>query len=187
MTHFTGRATMWDVEVALAAGAALGALHAGWAWRARLYPRSARGRLAAVIDFTWSLPNTAAGVVFLVYALARGNEIDYEFSRHRGVLGLREGVIRGFATTVGPVQAGVALGVDEHEAVHVLQARLFGPLYLPLVAANWVLATVLPYWLLYHDRRRAPIDSVTAYFQRGVYPHCWHEEWAYRVQGTPPA
>ncbi|XVV06265.1 hypothetical protein ACQPW3_13100 [Actinosynnema sp. CA-248983] len=187
MTQFTGRVTMWDVEVALVAAAALGALHGGWAWRVRLYPRSARGVAVAVIDFTWSLPNTAAGVLFLAYALGRGNAVDREFSRHRGVLGLRDGVIRGFATTVGPVQAGVAMGVDDHEAVHVLQARLLGPLYLPLVVANWVVATVLPYWLLYHDRRRAPIDSVAAYFQRGVYPHCWHEEWAYRVQGTPPA
>ncbi|NUT96553.1 MAG: glycine zipper family protein [Saccharothrix sp.] len=174
------------VEVTVVAGAVLGALHAGWAWRVRLYPRSARGVGLAVIDFTWSLPNTVAGVLLLAYALGRGNRVDAEFSRHRGVLGLRDGVIKGFATTVGPVQAGVSLGVDDHEAVHVLQARLFGPCYLPLVVVNWVVATVLPYWLLYHDRSRAPITNVTTYFQRGVYPHCWHEEWAYRVQGTPP-
>ncbi len=139
-----------------------------------------------VIDFTWSLPNTASGVLLWLWALGRGNSVDRGFSRHRGTIGLRDGVIKGFATTVGPVQAGVGMGVDEHEAVHVFQARLFGPCYLPLVLLNWVVATVLPYWLLYHDRERAPIDGVRAYFQRGVYPHCWHEEWAYRVQGSPP-
>jgi hypothetical protein len=49
-----------------------------------------------------------------------------------------------------------------------------------LVVANWVVETVLPYWLLYHDRSAAPTDGVAAYFRHGVYPHCWHEEWAYR-------
>jgi hypothetical protein len=56
-------------------------------------------------------------------------------------------------------------------------------LYLPLVLANYVLATVAPYWLLYHDRTRSPINGVTSYFRRGVYPHVWNEEWAYRVAG----
>ncbi|MEU4443472.1 hypothetical protein AB0K14_08320 [Actinosynnema sp. NPDC050801] len=167
-------------------GGLLGAFHGAWAWRIRLYPRGPRGVALAVVDATWSLPNTIAGAAFLAWALARGNRVDAEFSRHRGTLGLRDGVIKGFATTVGPVQAGIAMGVDDHEAVHVLQARLFGPLYLPLVLVNWVVATVLPYWLLYHDREAAPIDGVGAYFQRGVYPHCWHEEWAYRRQGCPP-
>lgn len=148
-------------------GGLLGALHGGCAWRTRLYPRGRRGLVLGVIDATWSLPNTVAGAAFLLYALARGNEVDRAFSRRRGTIGLRDGVIKGFATTVGPVQAGVAMGVDDHEAVHVFQARLFGPFYLPLVLVNWVVATVLPYWLLYHDRERAPIDSVGAYFQRG--------------------
>ncbi|ONI80595.1 hypothetical protein ALI22I_45850 [Saccharothrix sp. ALI-22-I] len=173
--------------VVLVIGGLLGAFHGVWAWRTRLYPRGRRGWVLGVVDATWSLPNTVAGAVFLAYALARGNRVDPAFSRHRGTLGLRDGVIKGFATTIGPVQAGIAMGVDDHEAVHVFQARLFGPLYLPLVAANWVVATVLPYWLLYHDRAAAPIDGVPAYFRRGVYPHCWHEEWAYRRQGAPPS
>jgi hypothetical protein len=149
-----------------------------WAWR--LYPPSARGLLLALVDSTWSLPNTVAGLLFMAFALARGNVVDRAFTRHRGIVGLRHGVIRGFATTIGPVQAGLSARVNRHEAVHVLQARLFGPLYLPLVLLNWAVATVLPYWLLYHDRAAEPINSVVAYFRHGVYPHTWHEEWAYR-------
>ncbi|MEU5696288.1 hypothetical protein [Actinosynnema sp. NPDC020468] len=168
------------MTVVTVVGATLGALLGATALGAGLYPRGARGFGLAVVDATWSLPNTLAGLVLLAWALARGNRVDRAFSARRGVLGLRDGVLPGFATTVGPVQAGVGLGVDDHEAVHVRQARLFGPLYLPLIAVNWVIATVLPYWLLYHDREAAPIDGVGAYFRYGVYPHTWHEEWAYR-------
>jgi hypothetical protein len=157
-----------------------------FAWLTRLYPPNRRGLGLALVDVTWSLPNTVVGTLFLTYALVKGNEIDHAFSRHRATIGLRDGVIKGFATTIGPVQAGIEMGVDDHEAVHVFQARLFGPLYLPLIGLNWVLATVLPYWLLYHDRAARPITNASTYFRRGVYPHCWHEEWAYRKQGTPP-
>jgi hypothetical protein len=158
--------------------ALLGVAALQWAWH--LYPPSPRGLGLALVDATWSLPNTVAGLLFLLFALARGNAIDRGFTRHRGIIGLRHGVIPGFATTIGPVQAGLSPGLNRHEAIHVLQARLFGPCYLPLVLLNWVVATVLPYWLLYHDRAAEPITSVAAYFRHGVYPHCWHEEWAYR-------
>ncbi|MEV1113525.1 hypothetical protein AB0I91_00530 [Actinosynnema sp. NPDC049800] len=88
------------VVVSVIAGL-LAAFHGAWAWRTRLYPRGSRGVGLAVLDATWSLPNTVAGAAFLAYALARGNRVDAAFSRHRGTLGLRDGVIEGFATTVG--------------------------------------------------------------------------------------
>jgi len=174
------------LSIVAGVGCLLGGGFTRWAWLARLYPPNRRGLGLAIVDATWSLPNTLVGAGFLAYALARGNEIDRSFSRHRATIGLRDGVLRGFATTIGPVQAGIELGVDDHEAVHVLQARLLGPCYLPSIGFNWIVATVFPYWLLYHDRAAAPITDVGTYFRRGVYPHCWHEEWAYRVQGTPP-
>lgn len=175
------------VVVLGALGLALGALYGLSAGSARAYEGSVRGVAVFALDHTWSVLNTGLGALFLLVNLLRGNGVDAEFTRHRGHLGLREGLLRGWSTTIGPVQAGTDHRLDRHEAVHVLQARLFGPLYFPLVGVNYVVATVLPYWLLYHDGTARPIDGVRAYFRRGVYPHTWHEEWAYRVQGTPPA
>ena len=94
---------------------------------------------------------------------------------------ITEGALPGYATTIGIVKAGATDAVDAHEMVHVLQARLFGPLYLPTVGVNYVLATVAPYWLLYRDGDRWPVTDVRTYFLNGVYPHVWNEHWAYRA------
>lgn len=166
-------------------GLALGVVY-GWAVAvAPVYePTSARGVAAFIVDHSWSLSNTLVGAMFLAVSLVFGNRLDRDFTGH---VGLRSPAIAGYAgTTIGPVQAGTGTGVDRHEAVHVLQARLFGPLYLPLVGLSYTVATVLPYWLLYHDHAAHPIRGIRGYFTRGVYPHTWHEEWAYRVEGTPP-
>ena len=153
----------------------------------RAYDRSSRrGWLQYLVDCTWSLPNTLAGALFLTVNLAVRNRVDLDRSRGSGCVHLEKGIIPGFATTIGTVVAGAGPRIERHERLHVTQARAFGPLYLPLVAANYVVATVLPYWLLYHDRQNRPIRSVRDYFMRGVYPHTWHEQWAYAVEGTPP-
>lgn len=192
----TNAAALWAVgdlvdrvaAVALGAlGLLAGALHARAVVATDSYPPDRRGAWLAVVDHTWSLPNTVAGSLLLAVALALGNRPDPDRSRHRSTVVLREGVMPGFATTIGTVEAGTTHHLAAHEYLHVLQARLFGPAYLPLVALNYVVATVLPYWLVYHDRTARPIRSVRDYFLRGVYPHTWHEEWAYRVGGgTPP-
>lgn len=167
-------------------GLALGAVY-GWAiTTVKVYDfGSAGGVIAYVIDHTWSMANTAIGALYLAGNLLFGNRVDRLFTG-RNVVGLRNGVFPGFATTIGTVQAGTGMGIDDHEAVHVMQARIFGPLYIPMVLGNYVLATVLPYWLVYHDRTARPITGLSTYFRRGVYPHIWNEEWAYKVQGTPP-
>jgi hypothetical protein len=172
--------------IGAAVGIALGATY-GWAISAaRAYNYGSPGGIIAfVVDHTWSVVNTLVGALFLVGNVIFGNRVDRSFTQ-RNVLGLRNGVFPGFATTIGTVQAGTSMGIDDHEAVHVMQARIFGPMYMPLVIGNYILATVLPYWLLYHDRTARPITGLITYFKRGVYPHTWNEEWAYKVQGTPP-
>lgn len=167
-------------------GLLFGAVY-GWAiTAARVYDwGSAGGLVGYLVDHTWSLVNTLIGALFLAGNLAFGNRLDRGYTQ-RNVVGLRDGVFPGFATTIGTVQAGTGMGIDEHEAVHVLQARIFGPLFIPMVIGNYILATLLPYWLLYHDRTARPITGLFTYFKRGVYPHTWNEEWAYKVQGTPP-
>lgn len=162
-------------------GLACGIVYAWAIHAANAYDISLGGIVAFVVDVTWSLPNTLVGALFLALNVLFGNELDKTF-KGRNIVGLRNGVFPGFATTIGPVQARTYFN-DPHEAIHVLQARLFGPLYLPLVVANYVVATILPYWLLYHDSTSRPIDGIVSYFRFGVYPHVWNEEWAYRVAG----
>jgi hypothetical protein len=158
----------------------------GWAIASARVYRGGRGLFLFVVDHTWGLPNTFAGALFLAVNLLRRNRLDRPSSDGSGCVRLAGEFFRDFATTVGTVEAGATSAIQRHEDTHVLQARLFGPFYLPLIAVHYALATLVPYWLAYHDRGRRPIDSVATYFRRGVYPHVWHEEWAYRVQGQPP-
>lgn len=156
----------------------------GWAIvSAESYEPTVASVALFLIDHTWSLVNTIAGAVYLASNLIFGNRIDRAESRHTGAVQLANGVIPGYLTTIGTVIAGVNQPVHAHEHGHVLQARIFGPLYLPLVAGNYVLATILPYWLLYHDRVKYPINGLRAYFLDGVYPHVWNEAWCYSVYG----
>lgn len=150
---------------------------------ARVYGVCARGVFAFLVDHSWSLPNTAVGAVFLTLNLLFGNRLDRDHSRHSSCVHLTNGVLPGYLTTVGTVIAGVHPPSHAHEHGHVLQARIFGPLYLPLVAVSYIVVTLLPYWLIFHDRGRYPIRGVGAYFLQGVYPHTWHEEWCYRRYG----
>lgn len=184
----------------------------GWTLaRAGSYTSTPKGVVLFLIDHTWSLTNTLAGSMFLLVNLIMGNELNAEDSRKSSSIVFNKGVIPSrkrvvvlhtvagpqpttirsyFATTVGNVKVGVrpdsGVALKRHEDVHILQARLFGPLYLPLIGLGYLVAIVVPFWLLYHDHRARPIRSVRDYFMRGVYPHVWHEEWAYAVGGTPP-
>ncbi len=156
----------------------------GWAIvSAEAYEPTVASVLLFIVDHTWSMINTAAGAVYLAGNLVFGNRIDRNESRHTGAVQLANGIFPGYLTTIGTVIAGVDQPVHAHEHGHVMQARIFGPLYLPLVIVNYVIATIAPYWLLYHDRVKYPINSVRAYFLDGVYPHVWNEAWCYSVYG----
>ncbi|MEV4830402.1 glycine zipper family protein [Micromonospora sp. NPDC049257] len=176
--------------VGLLVGAVVGLLVGvpfGWSVAAaRVYGPDARGVLLFVVDHTWSLPNTAVGALYLALHLVFGHSLDRPTSQHSCRVNLVEGVSPRYATTIGTVCAGSGPGIQRHEDVHIFQARLLGPLYLPLVVGNYVLFTVAPVWLLWHDHTNAPINRFTRYFEIGVYPHVWNEAIAYRIQGTPP-
>ncbi len=144
----------------------------GWSW------------LMFLADNTWSVLNSFVGSIWST--LNVWNPIDRNLSRGTGQLVYQRGWSAQYATTLGNVTAGRQ--VPRHERTHALQARIFGPLFYPLMLTHYVINTILPYWLIYHNRRypRAPIRNFGEYFSRGVYPHTFAEEWAYSVEGSPP-
>jgi hypothetical protein len=148
----------------------------------KMYAGNALGVWRAILDATWSSLNTAAAALYYGIHRLTGNTHNLARTEGSGAVWLDRGVVTKYATTIGTVKAGSNDRIDRHEMIHVFQARLFGPLYLPLVGLNYVIATILPYWLLYRHR---PITGFGSYFEDGVYPNVWNELWAYRA--TAPA
>ncbi len=97
------------------------------------------GWLELIVDLTWSLPNTIFGFVFgnIIYILF-GTPSKNE-SQNKGWIVFMPNATSGFGVnvlqTLGTVNLG---GAGAHEKVHLLQARIFGPLYLPIFAVNYV-------------------------------------------------
>jgi hypothetical protein len=102
------------------------------------------GWLTLIIDCTWSLPNTLFGAViglplYLAFgwpssaASKGGNWISFV---PRSSTGFGNNVLQ----TLGTVNLG---GAGQHERMHLLQARIFGPLYLPLFALFYILTFLI--------------------------------------------
>jgi RHS repeat-associated protein len=166
------------------AGGAMGAVH-GWemaAAGAYDWDKGA-GWLEFIADNTWSLPNSFVASIFTTIN-APWNPVDKALSQGQGQLVFQKSWAPDYATTFGNVTAGQQ--VPKHEREHAFQARLFGPIFYPSVAANYVV-NIIPWWWGYHKSRypTAPITSFKEYFTRGVYPDVWAEDWAYKIQGSP--
>lgn len=162
-------------------GLVVGAVHAWALVSTSCLPATGKSWFTLVIDNTWALTNTVLGSLYLAANFATGNRLAPNTCSGRSSLVLERGVLPGFATTIGAVEAGTTEHISKHELVHVLQARIFGPFFYPLVGLGYVIATLVPFWLLYHDHTERPIRSIGDYFMKGVYPHTWHEEWAYKI------
>jgi hypothetical protein len=177
--------------VGLAIGGGIGLLLGcffGWAVTVgKVYSADATGVIIFIVDHTWSMLNTFVGSIYLVAHFIFGHTLDRATSQGSCRVSVVEGVSPRYATTIGPVCAGADPTIQRHEDVHILQARILGPIYLPLTVANYILWTIAPLWLLWHDRPNRPISSFSRYFEVGVYPHVWNEAIAYRIQGTPPS
>jgi len=123
----------------LVLGSALGLLYGLEAGLLGSYDLTRPNGWLLLVDLTWSLPNTLFGFVF-------GNLIYPFFGIPSRQLSEGEGWIsyrsRGFRfgtdvlQTLGTVNLG---GRGNHERVHVVQARILGPLFLPLHGMNYVL------------------------------------------------
>ena len=163
--------------------------------------RSPSGPLAFVLDSTWSLAMTTAGLVRprrrRVASAGHGGfvaELSRRRNRHVYVDGFR--VRRGFVLTLGNVinNAGERVLtsdrrrklITDHEDVHVWQARWFGPLY-PVLYVGWSAlgAMVGRRWCGRLRRRHQPVGKVVEACSYYLNPFEW---WAYsRDDFWPPA
>jgi hypothetical protein len=165
-------------------------------WR-RVYDWScSTGVVAFVLDSTWALPMTAAGLASQALGALRGRSgYDPTLSRRSNRMVFRRGFVarRGFVITIGNVVSGAGDTseprrrrlVTDHEHVHVWQARWFGPAY-PLLYGVWMLGGAVVgavVWLVWW--RSVPIAKVIESCAYYLNPFEW---WAYsRDDHWPPS
>jgi hypothetical protein len=182
-----------DLAVPCAIVGALNGAISGW--RRIYWWSSPSGWVGFALDSSWALVTTAAGLAVHAIAGARHTPGDFrpELSERAGRHVYARGVTarRGFLLTVGNVVSGAAGPlprtrriVDEHEQVHVWQARWFGPLF-PLLYGGWLVAGALAgtgVWLARRGQTLPGTIEAWAYYRN---PFEW---WAYRREGRwPPA
>lgn len=177
----------WGLVVGAVSGSMAGA-RGIYDWRSR------RGVTAFVVDHTWSLATTSAGVVVSVLNAVgdAGYEPELSYRQNRTVN--RRGLVlrRGFAVTFGNVVDGAA-DVDGrfdasrrelvtvHEEAHIRQARIFGPAF-PVLYGAWFVGGALVgtlKWLA--SDRSVSLSKVVddcAYYRNPFERH------AYRLQGV---
>lgn len=144
----------------------------------------ARGWAAFVLDYTWGFPGTALGYgVQIVNEFTPNSNYDPALSALAGSHVYRGGIgLSGYATTFGNVTSNLGYrpkAVDlmlNHEALHVWQNRLFGPLFSTSYYAWTVGGTAVGtgYWLLHPEEDLSRLIMTAAY-----YDNPW-ETWAYR-------
>lgn len=171
------------VVMAVVAGinAAIGGWRGVYGWRRR------SGWLAFVLDSTWATLPVAVGLLTHVVALVSrrpGYEASLSRRQHRHVYRRGARLKPGFALTIGNVISGAG-NVDgprrrklitDHEAVHVWQARWFGPLYLPIYGLWAAAAAVFGVALWLGPRRGQRLGKVVESCAYYLNPFEW---WAY--------
>jgi hypothetical protein len=159
---------------------------------------SPKGWVELVVDMTWSAPNTVWGFVI-------GNLIFWFFgtpsraeSADQGWIVFKPRSSSGFGHNVLQTHGTVNLGgAGQHEKLHLLQARAFGPLFLPLYLVFYAVTTTLQLlwcatlgWILLLAKKRPkvplqpPADSVVSGFFGWIYYATLFELWAYSA-GNP--
>lgn len=195
-----GAALGWGIgwllhpAVGVAAGAVAGANGLVSGWRGIYHWRSGRGVRAFLLDSTWATLPVAGGLVaHLVAVVSRRAGYEASLSHRQGRHVYRSGaqLKRGFALTIGNVISGAG-DVDnarrrklitDHEAVHVGQARCFGPLY-PLTYVLWTAFGAVAGCVLWVRRGRSePLGKVVESCSYYLNPYEW---WAYSRDGLWP-
>jgi len=158
----------------------------------------AKGWVELFVDMTWSLPNTVFGFLLgnLVYIFfgspsrARSKDAGWIVFVPRSTTGFGNNVLQ----TLGTVNIG---GQGQHEKMHLLQARIFGPLYLPLFGASYIVTFLIQVlwtftiggilWLAKIRTKaylRPPAHSAVGGFFGWIYYATPFELWAY-ASGNP--
>lgn len=151
-----------------------------------------------LVDMTWSLPNTVWGFVLgnlIFWFVGSPSKADtsgetWVVFQPRSSSGFGHSVLQ----THGTLNLG---GAGQHEKLHLLQARLFGPLFLPLYLAFYAMTSIIQVlwtatlgWILLvaKVRDKAPLQppakSVVKGFFGWIYYATLFELWAYHA-GNP--
>jgi hypothetical protein len=156
------------------------------------------GWLMILVDLTWSLPNTLFGAVTGLWLYAFWGSPSKPNSEGRGWISYTPRSSTGFGNdvlqTLGTINIG---GSGQHERMHLLQARIFGPLYLPIFGLSYVVTFLLQclFTLLLGLILKATGVRTSAYLNppsssavNGFFGWIYHstpfEEWAY-ASGNP--
>lgn len=121
-----------------------------------------------VIDVTWSALNTATGLVFMIYCAVRGTFLTpTELTQDWGTIRFADAALPGAdASTIGTVMGGDWL---QHETIHLIQARIFGPFYWPTYLLSYVFNMLVRFLTI---RFSEPHDE--------AYRRVIMEDWAYQ-------
>lgn len=111
------------------------------AWKG-IYALQPRAIWAFILDISWSSINTIVGLVWMIYCAVKGSFTPpTPDTEKRGIIMFANAALPGAdASTLGTVMGGTWL---IHEAVHVQQARIFGPFYWPTYLVTYVLALIM--------------------------------------------
>ena len=161
-----------DTTTALIVGVVMGVVagvYSAFALASKVYKLGFFSILGYIVDVTWSLLNSLAGLaVWIPAALICGGKFltPDDDSRRSGTFVYDKNPRGGnyLATTIGTVIAG---RWSSHEEVHVWQARLYGPAYMIIYILSYLLNLLfqLPF-------RRD-------HLQDDAYQRICFEEWAY--------
>ncbi len=175
-----GAAPLFTPAVLLWTAAGVGAFTGLMDGVGRIHRWRGPGVLTFVLDVTWGLPGSTNGCLVHLYNLAaRARREDApRGGAHRYFNGFR--LRAGYAVTLGAVMSNVPAhsgDLLDHERVHVLQNRLFGPFYV-LTYVGWM-AALFPPALVVGLIRRAPWRTVEGW----CYLNNPWEAWAFSRGG----
>jgi hypothetical protein len=143
------------------------------------------GVLTFLSDVTWGLAGSTNGCLFhIVNNFWAGHPDEPRNGAHRYFSGFR--FKPGFAVTQGAVMSGMRIdGTDygpgsdlyRHESIHVLQNRIFGPLF-TLTYLGWMAVLLLPALIAGLASRQVSVGDAIQWWC--YYDNPW-EVWAYGV------
>jgi hypothetical protein len=188
-----------ETAAAFLIGAAFGLLYGLEAGILVSYPLDTFvGWLKLVADFTWSFPNTVWGFFIGHIIFIWVGSPSRAMSEGQGWIAFKPRGSGDFGNKVLQTHGTLNLGgAGCHEQMHVLQARCFGPLFLPIYAANYVVNFVIQLlwtatlgWILLAAKVRTTAwfepssSSVVSGFFGWIYWATLFELWAYS-SGNP--